>query len=251
MKKDREVRPPLGYADKIQLTISYLLKAIVVFTIIMSIVEFNPFLIASSLVILVFSAMPALIERTFRITLPVEVDLTLTAFVFAHFMLGEVEDYYTRFWFFDLILHSSSGIVIGLVGFVIMYFFLYSSRVTANPLLVSVLSVSFSLAAGALWEIFEFGMDQLFGFNMQKSGNIDTMSDLIVDFLGASVVGIGVYRYLTRDVDGLVKLTINRFIQYNMKLRDRRMLRKLRKETGNVIPRDLSDDISRKLDQSQ
>ncbi|MHB9028329.1 MAG: hypothetical protein ACYC9O_06140, partial [Candidatus Latescibacterota bacterium] len=158
MKKDRGVQPPLSHAEKIQLTISYLLKAIVVFTIIMSIVEFNPFLMASSLVILVFSAMPALVERTFRITLPVEVDLTLTAIVFAHFMLGEVEDYYTRFWFFDLILHSSSGIVIGLVGFVVMYFFLYSSRVTANPLLVSVLSVSFSLAAGALWEIFEFGM---------------------------------------------------------------------------------------------
>jgi hypothetical protein len=250
MKKERDARPPLGHADKIQLTISYLLKAIVVFTIIMSIVEFNPFLMASSLVILVFSAMPALVERTFRITLPVEVDLTLTAFVFAHFMLGEFSDYYNRFWFFDLILHSSSGILIGLVGFVIMYFFLYSSRVTANPLLVSVLCVSFSLAAGALWEIFEFGMDQLFGFNMQKSGNVDTMSDLIVDFLGACIVGFGVYRYLTRDEDGLVKLMINRFIQYNMKLRNHRMLRKLQRDPDNVIPHKFSEDLSKKLDQS-
>ncbi len=230
MMQDYNLPPPLSHADKIQLTISYLLKAIVVFTIIMSIIEFNPFLMASSLVILIFSAMPSVVERTFRITLPVEVDLTLTAFVFAHFMLGEVQDYYNRFWFFDLILHSSSGILIGLVGFVIMYFFLFSSRVSANPLLVSVLSVSFSLAVGALWEIFEFGMDQIFGFNMQKSGNVDTMSDLIVDFLGACIVGVGVYRYLTRDEDGLVKLMINRFIQYNMKLRRRKMLRKLGKE---------------------
>jgi H+/Cl- antiporter ClcA len=165
-------------------------------------------------------------------------------------MLGEFSDYYNRFWFFDLILHSSSGILIGLVGFVIMYFFLYSSRVTANPLLVSVLCVSFSLAAGALWEIFEFGMDQLFGFNMQKSGNVDTMSDLIVDFLGACIVGFGVYRYLTRDEDGLVKLMINRFIQYNMKLRNHRMLRKLQRDPDNVIPHKFSEDLSKKLDQS-
>lgn len=227
--------PPLGYADRIQLAISYLLKAIVVFTIIMSVVRFNLFLMASSIVILIFSAMPSVVEKTFRLTLPVEVDLTLTAFVFAHFMLGEVGDYYTRFWFFDLILHSSSGILIGLVGFVIMYFFLFSRRVTANPVLVAVFCVCFSLSAGALWEIFEFFMDQTFGFTMQKSGNVDTMSDLIVDFLGACVVGIGVYRYLTRDEDGLVKLMINRFIQYNVRLKDRRMIRK-RKSADDGIP---------------
>ena len=228
MRKPRQKLPPLGNAEKIELTISYVLKAIMLFTIIMSFVEFNLFLMAMSLLILVFSALPAIIERTFRITLPVEVDLVLTVFIFAHFILGEAENYYNRFWFYDLILHSSSGILIGMVGFIIMYFFLYSRRVSANPLIVSVFCVSFSLAAGALWEIFEFGMDQIFGFNMQKTGNMDTMSDLIVDFLGACVVGFWVYRYLTKNEDGLVKLMINRFIQYNLRLRDRRQRRKSR-----------------------
>ncbi len=240
--------PPLTYADRIQLTISYALRAIVIFTIIMSIVRFDLFLMMSSLVILVFSALPAVFERTFRITLPVEVDLTVTTILFAHFMLGEVSDYYTRFWFFDLILHSSSGLVIGLVGFVIIYFFLFSSRVSANPLIVSVICVSFSLAAGALWEIFEFGMDQLFGFNMQKSGNMDTMSDLIVDFLGACVVGVGVYRYLTRDEDGLVKLMINRFIQYNIQLKNRRLFRKRRRIIEEPVPYSLSDSTGENAD---
>ena len=226
MNRHHVTRPPLSYTDKIQLSISYTLKAVVIFTIVMSIVRFNLFLMFSSIVILLFSAMPALFERTFRITLPVEVDLTLTAFLFAHFILGETSGYYTRFWFFDLILHCSSGIIIGLVGFIVIFFFLYSSRVITNPLLVSVFTVSFALAAGALWEIFEFSMDQLFGFNMQKSGTFDTMSDLIVDLLGACAVGIGVYRYLKTDEDGLVKLMINRFIQYNLRLRNRRLSKK-------------------------
>ncbi len=212
MGEKNDPQPPLRYAEKIQLAFSYTLKAIVIFTIVVSILDFDLFLMASSVVILVFSALPAIIERRLRITLPVEVDLILTAFLFAHFIMGEAADYYNRFWYFDLILHALSGVIIGLVGFVIMYFFLFSSRVAANPLLAAVFSVSFALAAGALWEIFEFAMDQLFGFNMQKSGNMDTMSDLIFDFFGACIVGVGVYRYLKRNEDGLVKLMINRFI---------------------------------------
>lgn len=40
------------------------------------------------------------------------------------------------------------------------------------------------MAIGGIWEIFEFAMDQVFGMNMQKSGLIDPMWDLIVDALG-------------------------------------------------------------------
>jgi len=230
MKKPHSKKPPLSSADKFQLTLSYLLKIVLIVTIILCFIKFNLFLAFSGLLILVFSSLPAIVERTFRITLPVEVDFLLTIFIFAHFVLGEFSNYYYRIWWWDLLLHTSSGILIGMVGFVIIYFFLFTSRVKANPALVSLFSVIFSLAAATLWEIFEFCMDQLFGFNMQKSGFNDTMSDLIVAFLGACVVGVGVYRYLTNDNDGIIKLTINRFIQYNLRLKDRRMIkRKMRK----------------------
>ncbi|MCK9307225.1 MAG: hypothetical protein M0P17_06810, partial [Methanoculleus sp.] len=43
-----------------------------------------------------------------------------------------------------------------------------------------------TLAAGAVWEIYEFVADQVFGTNLQH-GNIDTMSDLIVDLAGAMI----------------------------------------------------------------
>lgn len=205
----------LGYAERLELRISYTLKIIVLFTIIISIIELNLFLMASSIIILLFSALPAIFERKYQIIIPVEVEFALTTFIFLHFILGEAANYYNRFWWFDLALHSSSGILIGMVGFVIIYFFLYTNRISANPLMVAVFSVSFSLAAGAIWEVFEFMMDLVFGFNMQKSGLVDTMSDLIVNFLGACVVGIGVYRYLTKDEDGVIKTLVNRFIKFN------------------------------------
>ena len=211
--------PPLGSWERTELKFSYLLKIIVLGTIVLSIREFNLFFIASAVVILIFSAMPAVIERTFRITLPVEVDLAMTALVFLHFVLGEVRNYYVRFIWFDLLLHISSGIIIGLVGFIIIYFFLYTNRVTANPVMVAVFSVSFSLAAGALWEIFEFFMDTAFDFNMQKTGINDTMTDLIVDFIGASIVGVMGYRYVKKEDAGILKTLINRFIHYNVRLK--------------------------------
>ena len=217
----------LNHIERLQLRISYTLKIIILFTIIISIIELNFFLMASSIIILLFSALPAIIERKFHIILPVEVELSLTIFIFLHFFLGETADYYNRFWWFDLLLHGSSGILIGMVGFVIIYFFLYTNRINANPFIIVVFSVSFSLAAGAIWEIFEFMIDLFFGFNMQRTGLVDTMTDLIVDFVGACVVGIGVYRYLTKDEDGVIKTLVNRFIRYNLRKKQIRFRKKI------------------------
>ena len=59
-------------------------------------------------------------------------------------------------------------------------------------------SFAFALAAATLWEIFEFTMDNTFGFTMQKSGLDDTTADLIVSGAGAVfAVGTG-YLFLVR-----------------------------------------------------
>jgi len=229
---NRDTLPPLTPAERVELAISYTLKAIVIITIVFSIIHLNLFHIAGGVVILVFSALPAIIERRLRITLPVEVDLVLTLFIFMHFILGETGDFYNRFAPFDLILHGLSGIMIGLVGFIIIYFFLYTHRIEADPLLVSIFSISFSVAAGAVWEIFEFFMDQTFGFNMQKSGLKDTMTDLIVDLIGACLVGVGAYRYLRKDESGIIKMLVHRFIQYNVKWQTKRRERRKRASTS-------------------
>jgi len=72
---------------------------------------------------------------------------------------------------------------------------------TLKPGFVALFSFSFALAMGAVWEIFEFSMDASIGFNMQRTdtGVFDTMSDLIVDTLGALFVCIAGYFYLKKD----------------------------------------------------
>jgi hypothetical protein len=221
----------LSHFEKLQLRISYFLKLIVFVTIIISLIQLNFFLTAASVLMLVLSALPAVVEKQFRIIFPVEIDFAYTVFIFLHFILGEGANYYHRFWWYDLLLHTSSAILIGMVGFMFIYFFLYTQRIKANPIMAVVFSISFSIASEAIWEIIEFILDMTFGFNMQKSGLVDTMTDMIVGVLGACAVGIGVYRYLTKNEDGPVKILVNKFINFNIKRKQRKIARRQKLHT--------------------
>jgi uncharacterized membrane protein YjdF len=90
---------------------------------------------------------------------------------------------------------------------------------------VSVIAFSFALAIGALWEVFEFAMDTVFGLNMQKSGLMDTMGDLIVDTIGAAIGALAGFAYLKgRERWGLSAM-IAEFVR-----RNRAMFRKASKD---------------------
>jgi len=78
-----------------------------------------------------------------------------------------------------------------------------------SPLLVAVFAFTFAITMGVLWEIFEFAIDWVFGTTMQSwdlphdttligrafqgSGLRDTMSDLIIDSIGALSTSIICY----------------------------------------------------------
>ncbi|MFL1404427.1 hypothetical protein ACJO2E_03650 [Marinobacter sp. M1N3S26] len=157
----------------------------------------------TSLIILV-TFLPVLLERRFRIHIPPEMQLLAIAFVFASLFLGEVWDYYNRFWWWDIVLHTSSGFLLGILGFLLVHVLNEVERVQLHmkPGFVAFFAFLFALGVGALWEIFEFTMDQVLGTTMQKpmlgdpSGLTDTMWDLIVDALGALVISVLGWRYL-------------------------------------------------------
>ena len=81
-----------------------------------------------------------------------------------------------------------------------------------------------AVAVGALWEIFEFAVDRLFGTTMQKpmlgdaSGLTDTMWDLIVDTLGALVISVFGWWHMKRNQRSFVDVWIDRFIERNPRL---------------------------------
>lgn len=144
----------------------------------------NVFLIITALFLTIA---PALFSARFKVRLPVSFLAAISLFVFATLFLGEVFAFYDRFWWWDVILHGMSALGFGLIGFIFIFYLFAGDKYAAPPWTLAFIAFCFAVTIGAVWEIFEFAMDEAFGLNMQKSGLVDTMWDLIVDCVGAFI----------------------------------------------------------------
>ncbi len=166
---------------------------------------------------------PLVFRRKMEVEIPAEFHLTAVVFIFASLYLGEVRDFYQRFWWWDIALHTSAGLLMGIVGFLLVYLLNENKRVDMHmtPGFISMFAFLFAVTIGTLWEIFEFSMDRLLGVNMQKpmlgdpSGLTDTMWDMIVNAVGAFFISFAGWRYLKRKRAFFVKDWIRSFISRN------------------------------------
>lgn len=172
-------------------------------------------ILAFSILALGLTFLPEVIERRFRIFLPVEFDLVIVIFIYASIFLGAVGDAYERFYWWDAVLHMASGAILAYAGFLVFYISLQKGNGHAGGWFVALNVFSLALAFGAVWEIFEFAMDQLFGFNMQKSGLVDTMWDLIVDAVGALAMAIAAGLYVKNGGIGPIRRLTAKFVHEN------------------------------------
>lgn len=161
-------------------------------------------------VIIIF--IPSFIEHRFSVDIPNKMEVWYFIFLFAAIYLGEVRDFYYRVPYWDVILHAISGAMLGALGFVIVSFLTDSEKTSArlSPVLVALFAFCFAMAAGTVWEIYEFLADGLLGTNMQKfitaDGTVlvgrdavsDTMEDLIVDAISSLVICVLGYYSLKR-----------------------------------------------------
>ena len=181
--------------------------------------------ITSGIILITF--VPLFLERKFRVFIPPEFVLLSIAFVFASLFLGEVHGYYDRYWWWDIVLHTGSGFLLGIIGFLLVHVLNETEDIGIHmkPGFVAFFAFLFAVGTGALWEIFEFVMDSLFAMNMQKqmlgdpSGLTDTMWDLIVDTLGALAITVLGYGYLkTARNESFLERWIHVFIKSNPRL---------------------------------
>jgi uncharacterized membrane protein YjdF len=163
-----------------------------------------------SLAALFLLMLPLVLSRRIGIEIPRGMQFIIAIFIYASLFLGEIRQYYVRYPYWDLLLHMISGFLIGAIGFSLVDLLNKSDKVSLSmsPVLTSLFACCFAVTIGCLWEIFEFVMDQAFGFNMQKDtlladggtdiGLIDTMEDLIVDVLGALLSSLLGFFYLKK-----------------------------------------------------
>ena len=178
------------------------------------------------LAIMATTLSPAMIGRRFQVHIPPEFQVLAVVFVFASLFLGEFHSYYARFWWWDIALHTSSGLLMGILGFLLVYVLNENEHADLHmrPLFVALFAFLFAVTVGTLWEIFEFAMDQIVGTNMQKpmlcdpSGLGDTMWDMIVNSLGALTISALGGWYMKRRQRSFIETWIQRFIKRNPRL---------------------------------
>ena len=180
---------------------------------------------------------PAVLDQTLRVTIPVGLETVILIFIISAEILGEINAFYVKIPVWDTILHTTNGFLMAAIGFALIDLFNRSDRfsIKMSPYFVAFFAFCFSMTVGVLWEFFEFSMDWFFGLDMQKDwilpainsvklnptganvpvhvdiqsvvingekwnlggyldiGIVDTMKDLMVNFIGAvvfSIIGI-------------------------------------------------------------
>lgn len=212
--------PPMDLSDRIQLTLSYLISTILAFAAVGAFYEGQWFNGSLAVFCFILSYLPAIIERNFRISLPTEFEFLFLVFLFVTIYLGEISAYYTTYWWWDIFLHTLSGVLLGFVGFLLIYILNTESRIRLHlsPVFVALFSFAFSMMIGVFWEFFEFFADTFFGFDMQHGSLDDTMTDLMVDALGALFISALGYFYVKKVQIPIFDRLIEKFLQKNPRL---------------------------------
>lgn len=159
---------------------------------------------------------PKFIQDIYHFEIPHLLDFILITFAFSGFILGDVLNFYGRIPYWDSILHTFSGVVIAYVGFIVIQYLDQEYRIplSVSPLFMSLIVVCVALAIGAIWEIGEYTVDDIFKTNNQQYMETtrstlydeddiplqghealnDTMKDLMLDLAGA--IGVACIEYV-------------------------------------------------------
>lgn len=159
----------------------------------------NVFLCALTLLLLVI---PSFVQVTFKVELPTTLEIIILLFIFAAEILGEISEFYLMFPFWDTVLHTMNGFLAAAIGFSLVDLLNRSERTVFNlsPLFTAIVAFCFSMTIGVLWEFFEFGMDLIGGYDMQKDTVIHMIRSVTLDPAGRNVPYV---------LDGITETAVN------------------------------------------
>lgn len=182
MKKQRS-------SDKKTLITYWVLRLFVILVMIRSLVQQNYDNVFTCLLTLLLFMIPTIVDKKFNIKLPTVLENVILIFIFAAEILGEISRFYILYPYWDTILHTVNGFLMGAIGVAMVDILNQSPRFHFNlsPLYVAVASFCFSMTIGVLWEFFEYAMDMLLKTDMQKDTVVAAISTVKLNPEGLNV----------------------------------------------------------------
>lgn len=158
---------------------------------------------------LVSFMLPAFVQRRFRVYIPSLMETVILLFIFCAEILGELQNYYGQYPYWDTMLHTVNGFICAAFGFSLIDILTRNrqEKFRLSPLYVSLVAFCFSMTVGVLWEFFEYGMDVIFLTDMQKDtvlhslatvqlrrdGTVEVLRDITTATVNGRELGVGGY----------------------------------------------------------
>lgn len=187
--------------------LAYFMQALILLNVAYSIYVGNWFLAIPGLFAFFLTIVPRIVERRAHITLPWEINFLIALSLYLH-VAGHISGFYDTFSpVYDKLAHFISAITIAVLGFVLVFLLEQFSEQRCTRFMIVYFIVMFTMGLGAIWEIYEFVLDTIFGMQLQH-GLEDTMWDLIFDLAGALIIASVANFYLGK----ITKEDIKRFL---------------------------------------
>ena len=112
---------------------------------------------------------PFIVEKILKIKFSIIVDIGVGVALLLSVFFGECLQFYYKISSYDKFLHFFGTMMFSMFGYSIAKYFLKKSNNGNHQLLFSLIfGFFFAIAIEAMWEIYEFSFDTIFGTNMQK-----------------------------------------------------------------------------------
>lgn len=183
------------------------------------------------LAMLLVLKLPSVLRMRFKLEVPAMLSTVIVLFCFCALVLGDGLDFYGRFPWWDSVLHVFSGVLLSMIALWLIHIIMAGNdkAIYFNKFFLFLFLVMFSVGMGACWEIIEYTYDSISGTNTQQfmastTGSLltpediplcghaalgDTMTDLVLDLVGALLVAIvGFFRHdkVVERYDMIVKM---------------------------------------------
>lgn len=222
----------LPRTEKVLNYITYGTILSLVIAVVLEIINKNYEFLYITILSIILCLVPFFIQRKYEIRLPSEIQLATVLFIYSGIFLGEVQNFYVKYWWWDSLLHTFSGFAMGLVVFGVLYVLYKTQKIKTKPIFIAIIIFSVTMTIGVLWEIYEFSFDSFAGGNMQRAKNLcpetgycdsrlglmDTMKDFMLNGIGAIFASVLGYIYIKKGEQFLLNGMIKRFIENNPKL---------------------------------
>lgn len=188
-EKQAKDKKYISYYSQRDITVYFVLRFLVILVMIRQIFTANWNNVFLCILTLILFLVPVVIDRKFNIRLPNTLETIILLFIFSAEILGEINEFYLHFAHWDTILHTLNGFLCAAIGFS-MIDILNRKEVfhtKLSPIFVALVAFCFSMTVGVLWEFFEFGMDRVFKYDMQKDEILKTIATVELNPSGKNV----------------------------------------------------------------